>query len=216
MPRSHRPRLTAWKLSWHSAPCCWSSAKCREMRCAGRWSWAGATDCVRFAIPPRPYPYPRVLWPLADVVTPNLGEARALAGLPQGEPEALCRRLRELGCRDIIITLGGKGGVRQPRRGGGLSSAALPVHCVDSTGAGDNFNGALAARLAEGASLGEAVRYAAASSALSVTCRGVLQAIPTHSQVEAFLSKFPGRPGWGSKFERNPGAHRSGEPDRPL
>ena len=62
---------------------------------------------------------------------------------------------------------------------------------MDSTGAGDNFNGALAARLAEGASLGEAVRYAAASSALSVTRRGVLQAIPTRSQVEAFLSKFP-------------------------
>lgn len=137
---------------------------------------------------------------LADVVTPNLGEARALAGLPQGEPEALCRRLRELGCRDIIITLGGKGAYVSPAGAAGYLQPPFPVHCVDSTGAGDNFNGALAARLAEGASLGEAVRYAAASSALSVTRRGVLQAIPTHSQVEAFLSKFPGKAWLGEQI----------------
>jgi ribokinase len=126
---------------------------------------------------------------LADVVTPNLGEARALTGMPDAQAGQLCQALRDMGCTNVIITLGEVGAYVAPWGKAGYVQPAFPVECVDSTGAGDNFNGALAACLARDMSLAEAVRFAAASSALSVTRRGVLQAIPTRTQVEEFLHR---------------------------
>lgn len=60
---------------------------------------------------------------------------------------------------------------------------------MDSTGAGDSFNGALAACLLQGVGLREGVRYATASSALSVARPGVMAAIPTRCEVAAFVKR---------------------------
>lgn len=63
---------------------------------------------------------------------------------------------------------------------------------MNSAGAGDTFNGALAARIAEGIGLRESVRYAAAASALAVSRDGVVAAIPKKWEVEQFLREWEG------------------------
>jgi ribokinase len=62
------------------------------------------------------------------------------------------------------------------------------VNAVDTTGAGDAFSGALAAAIAEGKPLPQAVRLANAAGALTVTRVGTLSAMPTRAEVEAFLT----------------------------
>lgn len=125
---------------------------------------------------------------LVDLLTPNWGEAVSIAGV-DGEPERVGQALHDMGCGNVIITMGERGAYVWAESGGEhYLQAAYPVACVDSTGAGDNFNGALAARLALGETLKSSVRYAVASSALSVTARGVVGAIPTRKMVEAFLN----------------------------
>jgi sugar/nucleoside kinase (ribokinase family) len=70
---------------------------------------------------------------------------------------------------------------------------AFVVDAVDATGAGDCFNGALAAGLAEGKTLLEAARFAMAAAALSVTRRGAIPSLPTRQEVEEFLANDPER-----------------------
>jgi len=129
---------------------------------------------------------PAGLLAMVDLLTPNWSEAVSIAGL-SGSPEEVGRRLADMGCANVIITMGGNGAFVRPKGQRGYIQPAFQVPCVDSTGAGDNFNGALAARLLIGDCLQDGARYAAASSALSVTRRGVMDAIPTIEMVEAFL-----------------------------
>ena len=65
---------------------------------------------------------------------------------------------------------------------------AFPVTVVDTTAAGDAFNGALAVALAEGCPLAEAVRFANAAAGLACTQRGAQNSLPVRTQVEAFLA----------------------------
>ena len=64
---------------------------------------------------------------------------------------------------------------------------ALPVKAVDTTGAGDTFNGVLAVSLAEGMPLNVACRYAVAASGISVTQHGVLASIPYRDEIERMV-----------------------------
>lgn len=66
-----------------------------------------------------------------------------------------------------------------------LPANRLP-HVVDTTGAGDCFNGALAVALAEGSELADAVRFAQKAAALSVTKAGAQPSLPTRAEVDAF------------------------------
>lgn len=116
---------------------------------------------------------------LADcrIVIPNEHEIDQLGGV---------RRLLDLGVETVITTLGGRGvAVDGPQ--GHRIHAAWEVTPVDTTGAGDTFCGALAARLALGDDLDTAVRWAAAAAALSTTVPGAVPSIPTADQVERFM-----------------------------
>ena len=87
----------------------------------------------------------------------------------------------------VIVTLGAAGAVAYE---GGRESATVPaprVSAVDATGAGDTFCGALAARLAEGATLAEALRFAVAAASLSVQRHGAVPSIPTRSSIDDAL-----------------------------
>lgn len=123
------------------------------------------------------------LLPLTDILILNAVELAQLT-------EATGQSAQELPPATIIITEGAKGG-RAITATGEARFDAFPVTARDTTGAGDTFTGYLAAALLEGQSLQEALRRAAAASALKVTKKGTADAIPSRAEVDAFLSARP-------------------------
>jgi ribokinase len=102
---------------------------------------------------------------LAPILTPNGGEAAALSG--EDDPEAAARALSARTGAPVVVTVGARGALLAD--GDALERIPAPaVEAVDTTGAGDAFNGALAAALAGGAALADAVREAVATAAESV------------------------------------------------
>ena len=131
-----------------------------------------------------------------DFLTPNETEALLLLGHPPGqirleEAPALGRRLLELGPGTVVLKLGDKG-AWVVNRDLSRHFPAYSVTAADATAAGDTFNGALAASLAEGASLPQAIGFANAAAALSVTRPGAQASIPSRSQVDCFISEHRG------------------------
>ena len=125
----------------------------------------------------------RALLPLVDVLIANETEARALIGdieAPEGASPAA------LGCEAVVLTLGGAGASVITKYGATLQPA-FEVDVVDTTGAGDAFSGALAAWLAKGTHIGEALRAAAAAGALATTKAGAQPSIPTRREIEDLL-----------------------------
>ncbi len=124
-----------------------------------------------------------------DVLTPNRGElALCAGGSAADEPEVLARRLIEAGVRRaVVITLGADGALLVPADGPAVHVVGHVVRAVDATGAGDTFSGALAAGLAEGRSIEEAVRRATVAAALSTRVPGARGGMPTRNALEAAL-----------------------------
>jgi len=122
-------------------------------------------------------------------LTPNESEAMTLLGRPAGAvsladaPEA-ARELRLRGPRVLILKLGARGAWVDDESGG-RHFPAPKVEAVDATAAGDTFNGALAVALAEDRALDDAVAFANAAAALSVTRRGAQASIPSRHEVAA-------------------------------
>jgi ribokinase len=106
---------------------------------------------------------------LRPIVTPNRTEAAELTGEP--DPEAASRALAALTGAPVVVTLGEQGALVQD--GAGAAHVPAPaVRAVDTTGAGDTFNGVLAAELARGSELRAAVAAAVVAASESVTRRG--------------------------------------------
>ena len=91
--------------------------------------------------------------------------------------------------RDQWITTKGKEGVMIYKQGEELKIPGYPVNVEDTTGAGDTFNGALAAYLGRGYTLEDSVRIANAAAALSVTQKGAQSGMPTQEAVERFMKE---------------------------
>jgi ribokinase len=127
---------------------------------------------------------------LADVLTPNEGEAALLTGLDCGGAagwDAAIERLRQLGCPRCVITLGGRGCVVLDdglSGEGTVEIAGQRVKAIDATAAGDAFNGALAVALAEGRTLVEAAQWANRAAAISVTRRGAQPSLPNRDEID--------------------------------
>lgn len=134
---------------------------------------------------------------LADVLTPNESEATLLSGwdeMQDLEDACIwCEQLQQQGSRRIVITRGERGCILKDDSSDACLAPTFVVEAVDATAAGDCFNGALAAGLAEGQALLEAARFAMAAAALSVTRRGAIPSLPTRKEVEAFLASDPER-----------------------
>lgn len=132
---------------------------------------------------------------LVDVLTPNESEATFLSGwdeIKDLEDACIwCEQLQQRGSGRIIITRGDKGCILKDDSSDVCLTPAFAVDAVDATGAGDCFNGALAAGLAEGKILLEATRFAMAAAALSVTQQGAIPSLPTRNEVEEFLASDP-------------------------
>ncbi len=102
-------------------------------------------------------------------------------------PEEAARTLQGSGARNVVITLGQQGALLLPVSGPSVSVPAFRVQAVDTTAAGDAFVGAFAVRLAAGVEPKEALRWANAAGALTVTREGAQPSLPTVAEVEEFL-----------------------------
>jgi ribokinase len=129
------------------------------------------------------------VWRRVDYLTPNEGEAARLSGVPVEDvrsASAAARVLRERGVGTVIVTLGVQGSVACTA-GGDVRTEAFPVNAVDTTAAGDSFNGALGTALAAGDALPDALRFASAAAALACTRRGAQPSLPTRAEVDRLL-----------------------------
>lgn len=126
-----------------------------------------------------------------DILIVNETEAGFLAGMspPESDAETVeaLYRMHELGVETIVLTRGVKGSSILAE-GNVTHIEAFTVEAVDSTAAGDVYCGTLAVSLTEGKSLMEAVRFASAASALSVTRWGAQPSAPYRSEIEGFLA----------------------------
>jgi len=129
-----------------------------------------------------------------DYLVCNRNELGALAGRPVAagagaeDVEELSRGALGLGVRTLIVTLGARGSLLVSREQT-LRVEAFPVHAVDTVGAGDCFCGVLAASLAGGRGIRDAMRRASAAAAISTTRRGAQTSMPSASEIEAFLRR---------------------------
>ncbi|NMA70473.1 MAG: ribokinase [Firmicutes bacterium] len=125
-------------------------------------------------------------------LVPNETEAMALTGLPSlDQDEAIreaARRLAAQGPRYVILTLGRRGAFAW-LDGQELWVPAFPVTAVDATAAGDAFVGGLAAELVRGTEVAQALRFAAACGALTVSRPGAQASLPAREEVLAFLTQ---------------------------
>jgi ribokinase len=128
---------------------------------------------------------------LADILTPNEGELDTLAG-SGGTIVARARRVlgREPGRRAVLVSLGPRGAMLVTGRRS-QAIPARPVQAVDTVGAGDTFNGALAAGLAGGLDLSDAARRAVAAASLAVGRAGARAGMPTATELDAALGTRP-------------------------
>jgi ribokinase len=130
-------------------------------------------------------PLPPALLAGVDVLVPNELEAAALTGLPVRSVEdavAAGQRLRQAGPRTVLVTLGARGVVAVTAEGAQHHPAPV-VTAVDSTAAGDTFIGGLCVGLVEARPLEEAIRFAQAAAAVSVTRFGAQPSIPRRDEV---------------------------------
>lgn len=134
-------------------------------------------------------PIPPALLALRPTLTPNETEARQLTG--DADLERAARILTRATGAPVVITLGARG-VLLADDDRVATIAAPSVRVVDTTGAGDTFNGALAAQLAAGAPVDHGARVAVVAAALSVTSPGARAGMPTGDALDAALSERSG------------------------
>jgi ribokinase len=126
------------------------------------------------------------------VIIPNRSAAEARTGVAIHSVEAAgaaCAALRDAGAGSVVTTLGGEGAVFSGPEGGGHLRPP-GVDAADATGAGDAFCGALAARLAGGRALSDAVRFACAAGALACTVRGAQPSLPAGDRIESLAAEM--------------------------
>ena len=128
---------------------------------------------------------PDVLLKHVSIITPNEKEAEMLTGIHVTDPDTAKKAasvLAEKGVETVIITLGPKGALIYDR-GKSEHVASVEVKAVDTTAAGDIFNGALAVALTEGKSVSEATSFACRAAAISVTRKGAQSSAPFRKEL---------------------------------
>lgn len=155
---------------------------------------AKAHDCLLILDPaPVKGNLPEELYGLIDILTPNEVEASQLVGFTvDGVTTAkqAASFLHQMGVKNVIITLGSQGSLySNTTESFWVKPIDVPV--VDTVAAGDAFNGALAAALASGKTLKEAVQWATVGGALAVTKTGAQSSLPNKESFQQLLNKQP-------------------------
>jgi ribokinase len=151
----------------------------------------GAAAGCRVILNPAPaLELPAELYPLLRIISPNETEAELLTGIAvrdESSAATAAASLHDRGVDTVLITLGAAGVFLST----GASGKIVPAHAVDvvdTTAAGDVFNGNLAAALCRDLQLEDALAYAQAAAALSVQRLGAQPSAPTRSAIDAFLT----------------------------
>lgn len=135
-------------------------------------------------------PLPDSLLQKVFLITPNETEAEILTGIRVSDAESARRAalwFREKGVQQIVITMGSQGAFVFTDDFQGMVPA-YKVKAIDTTAAGDVFNGALTVALSEGKTTADAARFGCAASALAVMRPGAQSSIPTRTEIDAFLA----------------------------
>jgi ribokinase len=137
-------------------------------------------------------PLPDALIALTDLLTPNESEVRLLAGMAADAPvQSAAQALLARGAAAVLVTLGAEGCVLYRTGEAPVSLSGRRMVVADTIGAGDTFTGALAAALARGENLPQAMVCANAAAALSVTGTGAIGGMPDLPKVRALLAQSP-------------------------
>ena len=131
-------------------------------------------------------PLPASFLQSIDILTPNETEAVILDLIDSDLPDDI-QNVRQSGIKTIVMTMGSKGALLL-HEDGRQQVPAYPINVVDTTAAGDAFNGALAVAWANGRSLSDAVDFANAAGALAASKSGAQCSLPTLAEVNQFLS----------------------------
>jgi ribokinase len=133
---------------------------------------------------------PDLIYPLCDYLTPNESETAALTGkrvTTLDDAAAAAEALLDRGARNAVITLGAQGALVKNARMAQHVAAFDAGPVIETTGAGDAFNGGLAVALAEGLDVIAATQFACAAAGISVTRHGTAMAMPRREEVDALL-----------------------------
>ncbi|MEO9825745.1 MAG: ribokinase [Paracoccaceae bacterium] len=136
---------------------------------------------------------PRDIYPLCDVMTPNESEAMGITGIKVTDlssAEKAARAMMALGIGTGIITLGENGVLLVDQDGAHHQPVINAGPVVETTGAGDAFNGGFAVALSEGMKMRDAVRFGCATAGISVTRPGTAPSMPTRAEINALLASL--------------------------
>lgn len=132
---------------------------------------------------------PAELLKCVSILIPNETEASAISGIDINNFEtaaAAAERLKGMGVREVIITMGSRGSVVCD--GDCTFVPAVKVNAVDTTAAGDTFCGGVCVALSEGKDLLEAVKFATAASSIAVQRPGAQDSVPNRCEVDKLLN----------------------------
>jgi ribokinase len=132
---------------------------------------------------------------MVTYATPNETEAGYMAGVEivdDNSALAAAASIKKRGLKTVIITLGKRGCLLYTDADDYTFVPSFKVEAIDTTGAGDAFNGGLAHGIDTGMDIQEAVRFASAAAAISVTRFGTAPAMPAEAEIEEFLQKYQG------------------------
>jgi ribokinase len=145
-----------------------------------------------FILNPAPYvPVPTEIFDGVDYVTPNETEAEQFTGIKVDTVEdcrLAAKKFFEMGVKNVIITLGVRGAFFTDGRRE-ILVPSIKVKAVETTGAGDAFNGGLATAIAEGLPMETALQFATCTAAISVTRYGSSPSMPYRHEIAALMEK---------------------------
>jgi len=158
---------------------------------------AALRKAVHYGVPlllnPAPYTaFPAEWLQHVTYVTPNETEAYGLTGITivdEASAQQAADKLHKKGVQVVIVTLGKKGVFLSEAQGRGRHIKGFSVETIDTTGAGDAFNGGFAHAVSSGMGIEEAVQFGQAAAALSVMKEGTAVSMPAIKEIKAFLNK---------------------------
>ncbi|HEV8672464.1 MAG TPA: ribokinase [Methylomirabilota bacterium] len=191
-------RLTPELVRRHQAAVAWADVVLLQLETpieTVRWALQEARRLGKTTVlnpaPARVLPLPADLLPLVDYLTPNETEAGLLTGREVGsvaDADGAGRALIAAGVRAAVVTMGAHGAVLVDRAHA-IHVPGFAISPVDTVGAGDAFAGGLAAALAAGAPVEDALLVANAAGALACTRRGAIDALPARAEIASLLER---------------------------